>query len=77
MTRDYLDLAWVGDFDWRKEISDAARPIRSNTQNFLLTRHQYGISVLLSQTSFRGETSGEVAKCQLFTQASYAQSQYF
>ena len=77
MTRDYPDLAWVGDSDWPKEISHAARPVRSNIQIFVLTRHQYGISALISQTSFRGETSGGVLKCQLFTQASYAQSQYF
>ena len=31
--------------------------------------HQYGISALLSQTSFHGKTSGGVTKCQLFTQA--------
>ena len=31
-------------------------------------RHRYGISVLVSQTSFGGETSGSVAKCQLFSQ---------
>ena len=31
----------------------------------------YGISVLVSQTSFHGETSGGVAKCRLFSQASY------
>ena len=30
-----------------------------------VTRHQYGISVLVSQTSFGGETSGSVAKCRL------------
>ena len=34
-----------------------------------MTRHQYGISVLLSRTSFGGETSGSVAKCWLFSQA--------
>ena len=28
--------------------------------------HQYGISALVSQTSFHGETSGGVEKCQLF-----------
>ena len=32
-------------------------------------RHQYGISALVSQTSFGGETSGSVAKCRLFSQA--------
>ena len=30
-----------------------------------VTRHQYGISALVSQTSFGGETSGSVAKCRL------------
>ena len=34
-----------------------------------LTRHQHGISVLVSQTSFRGETSGGLAKCRLFSPA--------
>ena len=34
-----------------------------------MTRHQYGISALVSQTSFSGETSGSVAKCRLFSQA--------
>ena len=32
-------------------------------------RHQYGISALVSQTLFRGETSGGVAECRLFSQA--------
>ena len=34
-----------------------------------MTRHQYGISALISQTSFDGETSNSVAKCRLFSQA--------
>ena len=34
-----------------------------------MTRHQYGISALISQTSFGGETSNSVAKCRLFSQA--------
>ena len=32
-------------------------------------RHQYGISALVSHTSFGCETSGSVAKCRLFSQA--------
>ena len=32
-----------------------------------MTRHQYGISALFFQTSFRGETSGGVVKCRLFS----------
>ena len=44
--------------------------IRSTTQLWVVTRHQYGISTLVSQTSFGGDlTSGSVAKCQLLSQA--------
>ena len=67
MTRQYPDLGSAS--DWLNRISQAARPIRSTTQIWVLTRHQYGISTLISQTSFRGETSGGVAKCRLFSQA--------
>ena len=35
------------------------------------SRHQYGISVLVSQTSFRGETNGGFAQCRLFTFATF------
>ena len=35
---------------------------------WIVTRHQYGISALVSQTSFGGETSGGVAKYRLFSQ---------
>ena len=45
------------------------QPIRSTTQIWVVTRHQYGISALVSQTSFGGETSGDVAKGRLFFQA--------
>ena len=38
-----------------------------------MTRHQYGISALYPQTSFRGENSGGVEKSQLFAQASIIQ----
>ena len=31
-----------------------------------MTRHQYGISTFVPQTSFRWETSGGVTKCPLF-----------
>ena len=55
--------------DWFKQISFATRQIRSTTQIWVVTPHQYGISALVSQTSFGGETSGSVAKCRLFSQA--------
>ena len=49
--------------DWLKQIAHAARPIRSRTQFW----DQYGISALVSQTSFCWETSGGVAKFRPFT----------
>ena len=55
--------------DWLSQISYVARPIRNTTQIWVVTRHQCGISVLISQTSFGGETSGSIAKCRLFSQA--------
>ena len=67
VTRRYPDLGSAS--DWLKQISHAARPIRSSTQIWVVTRHQYGISALVSQTSFQGETVGGVAKCRLFSQA--------
>ena len=67
MTRHYPDLDSAS--DWLKQISHAARPIRSFSQIWVVTRHQYGLSALVSQTTFRGETKGGVAKCQLFSTA--------
>ena len=43
--------------DWLKPISLQVQPIRSATQIWVLRRHQYGISALVSHTSFRGESS--------------------
>ena len=68
MTRHYPDLGSAS--DWLNQISHAARPIRSTTQIWVVTRHQYGISALVPQTSFRRETSGYVAKCRLFSSRS-------
>ena len=55
--------------DWLNQISHAAQPIRSTTQVWEVTGHQYGISALISKTPFDRETSGSVAKCRLFSQA--------
>ena len=41
----------------------------STNQIWTVTRHQYGMSALVPQTSFGGETSSGVAKSRLFTQA--------
>ena len=51
--------------------SHATRPIKSSKQIWVVRRHQYGISALVSQTSFGGKTSGSVAKCRLFSQANH------
>ena len=71
MTCHYQDLGSAS--DWLRQILRAARPIRNTTQIWALTRHQCGISVLVSQTSFREETVGGVAKCRLFSQATRIQ----
>ena len=62
-TRHYPDLGRAS--DWLKQILA--------NQRHYPRRHQYGISSLVSQTSFRGETSGGVAaKCRLFSQAIFS-----
>ena len=67
MTCQYQDLGSVS--DWLNQISHAARPIRSIAQIWVVTRHRYEISALISQTSFCYETSGGVAQCCLLSQA--------
>ena len=68
MTRHYPDLGSAS--DWSCRVGNLIQPIRSTTQIWVVMRHQYGISALVSQTSIREETSGGVAKCRLFRQAS-------
>ena len=45
------------------------QPIRNTTQIRGMTRHQYGISALVSQTSFRRQITSGVEKCRLFYRA--------
>ena len=52
-----------------KQISHAARRITSTTHIWVLTRQKYGISTVVPQTSIRGETSGDVTGCRLFSRA--------
>ena len=56
--------------DWSCRVENLIQPIASTIQIWVVTRHQYGISALASQTSFGGETNDSVAKCWLFSQAS-------
>ena len=61
MTRHYpqdLDSA----SDWSYRMGNLIQPIRSTTQISVVTRPQYGISALVSQASFGGETSGNENK---------------
>ena len=69
MTRHYPDLGSAS--EWSCRVGNLIQPIRSTTQIWVVTRHQYGISALVSQTLFGGETSGSVAKCWLFSQAKF------
>ena len=65
MTRHYPDLGSAS--DWSCRVGNLIQPIRSTTRIWVVTRHQYGISLLVSRTSFGGETSGRVWKCRLFS----------
>ena len=61
MTHHYPDLGSASE--------NLLHDIRSTTRIKVATRHQYGISGLVSQTSFRGKTIGSVAKWRLFSRA--------
>ena len=67
MTRHYTDLGSAS--DWSCCVGNLIQPIRNTTQIWVVTRHQHGISALVSQSSFGGKTSGSIAKCRLFSQA--------
>ena len=64
MTSHYPDLGSAVEANF----SSGTIKIRSTTQIWVVARHHYAISARVSQTSFRGETRGDVAKCQLFSQ---------
>ena len=65
MTCHYPDLSSAS--DWLRQISHAVWPIRSTIEFWVVPRHQYGISMLVS----RGETNGGVANFCLFLQTSF------
>jgi len=69
MTRHYLDLGNAS--DWLKRSSRAYQPIRSTTKIWVVTRHQYGISALVTQTSFSEGSSGDLVRRRLFSQANF------
>ena len=65
MTRHFPDLCSAS--DWLCHVGNLIQPIRSTNQLWVVKCHQYGIFALVSQMSFGGETTGGVAKCQLFS----------
>ena len=56
MTRHYPDLGRVSDRSWR--LGNLLQPIRSTTQTWLVTHHQYGFSALVSQIHFARKPVG-------------------
>ena len=42
----------------------------------VVTRHEYGVSVLVPQTSLHQETNVGVAKCQLFSNVTFKLFQF-
>ena len=67
MTRRYPDLDSAS--DWSSRVGNLFQLVRNTTLSWVVTRHQNGISTLVSQTSLHEETSGGVAKCRLLSQA--------
>ena len=53
MKRHYHDLGSTS--DWMYQISHAARPIRSTSQIWVVTCHQYGISTLFLRRYLAGK----------------------
>ena len=68
MTRHCPDLGSVS--DWLKFASTNQK--HKQYPDLGSSRHHYGISAFVSQTLFRGETRGGVAKYRLFSQATLA-----
>ena len=60
MTCYYPDLTKAP--NWSCRVGNLFQQIKSTTQIWVVTCLQYGISGLVSQTSFRGETSGGVVE---------------
>jgi len=67
MTCRFPDLGSAS--DWSSRLGNLLQPMRGITQIWVVTRHQYGISLLVHQASFRGETSVGVVKSRLFSEA--------
>ena len=62
MLHHYPDLGSVS--DWLCHMGNVLQPTRSATQIWVGIHRWYGISVLVSKTSFCGKTRGGITKCQ-------------
>ena len=69
ITCHYPDVSSV--FNWSCHVGNLLQPIRSTTQIWEVTRHQYGVFALVPQTWFRGKTNSGVAECRRFSWAAF------
>ena len=74
MTRHYPDLGSAS--DWLNEISHTARPIRSPTKIWVVTRHQYGISFLKLHLAGKPEVASPNVGCFLRLLGIYSQGAF-
>ena len=58
--------------DWLCHKGNLIQPIRNTTQAWVVTRCQYGISTLIFEVAFQGETSGGATNGQFFLMFSQA-----
>ena len=65
----YPDLGSAS--DWLCHVGNLFQQIGSTTQIWVVTRHEYEISALVSQMSFGRETSGSVTKLMLSVFSGY------
>ena len=65
ITSDNPDLGSAS--HWSCREGNLLHLIRSTTQIWVVTRHQYGISAIVPETSFRGKVGDCVTKCRLFS----------
>ena len=82
----YPDLG--NNSDWSCQEENSLQPIRSAAQKWVVTRHQWGVSLIVPQMPPLGNQwsvvlrfhhwfpSGGVAKCRLFSQVMYGSTVY-
>ena len=75
MTCHYPDLCSASDC-WFRE-GNVLQPIRSTTKIWVVTRHQYGIFALVSQTSFWRENQLRRLEMSAILTITYTFTQYF